>query len=296
MSVEKKVSFLVLLLVALIIGCVYKHTNGLGFEKPAVEVSSKENKTEIKSDEQKDISIDSKSVQTNTDENVQPIVEEIEEPNVDQDVEQIVPTKNNEDSSIVTNEQKVEDIATSEENLQENVNELDKKTKVEEKEQPIVEEKKIVEIKEDDPLLTTLAGYKRVGTEKKIEELSRQTQLLQIRINDYIKQHPIIFKRGSNVLIKKSLRYVNTVIDILKENSNIKIEVAGHTDAAGEASLNKQVSIERAVAVKELLIKAGINKDRIKARGYGENIPLVPNSPGGYSKINRRVEFNIVEE
>ncbi len=32
------------------------------------------------------------------------------------------------------------------------------------------------------------------------------------------------------------------------------------------------------------------------ARGYGEDIPLVANSPKGYSKVNRRVEFNIVEE
>ena len=44
------------------------------------------------------------------------------------------------------------------------------------------------------------------------------------------------------------------------------------------------------------MINYGFDENKIKARGYGENIPIVENSADGYSKVNRRVEFNIIEE
>lgn len=83
---------------------------------------------------------------------------------------------------------------------------------------------------------------------------------------------------------------------MLKNHPNLKIEIAGHTDAAGTKKYNLGVSIGRAVAVKKQMIAYGFDKNKIKARGYGEEIPLVENNAEGYSRVNRRVEFNIVEE
>ena len=75
-----------------------------------------------------------------------------------------------------------------------------------------------------------------------------------------------------------------------------KIEVAGHTDSRGEAALNKQISQDRASSVREILIKLGINENRITAVGYGEEFPIAKDDKDGLSEINRRVEFNILGE
>jgi len=168
---------------------------------------------------------------------------------------------------------------------------LDEPKKVEEtiEEEPVVEEPV-------EPLITTDKRYKREGTESNIEDLSIDAQELQIKINEFVKSNPIIFKRASYRITKKSNKTINQIVKDLEEFPNIKIEVAGHTDAIGAANINQQISLARAKSVRKKLIALGISKDRIIARGYGEDIPLVKNSPKGYSKINRRVEFNIIEE
>ncbi len=158
------------------------------------------------------------------------------------------------------------------------------------------EENTIFIEKPDTPLITTDKRYKRTRAEKPIEEMSLDSQLLQIRIRDYVTKYPVVFKKSSNELTKKGLTTISTVVKILNNYPNIKIEVAGHTDAAGSKKYNYNVSVNRAVEVKKQMIEYGFDKNRVKARGYGEYIPLVENSPSGYSKVNRRVEFNIVEE
>jgi len=115
-------------------------------------------------------------------------------------------------------------------------------------------------------------------------------------MSDYVKENPIIFSRGSNKVTKNSNLTIKKIVEDLKEFPNMKIEVAGHTDAIGSRKINQAISLKRAKSVRNKLIDLGINRDRIKARGYGEDIPFVKNNSKGYSKINRRVEFNIVEE
>jgi len=81
------------------------------------------------------------------------------------------------------------------------------------------------------------------------------------------------------------------VAEILKNNPNLKIEVAGYTDDIGPASYNKKLSQKRAEAVKKILVKFGISPDRIVAKGYGEAYPLVPNTNDTNRALNRRVEI-----
>lgn len=160
-----------------------------------------------------------------------------------------------------------------------------------------IEEKKVEEVVEKiEPLLTTDKRYIRENNQKYIEDMSIETQKLQLEINEFVKNNPIIFKRGSNTITKKSNSTVKRIAKILKEQTNIIIEVAGHTDAAGPEKLNLDISVLRASSVKKRLMYYGINKSRIVARGYGEMIPFVKNSKQGYSIVNRRVEFNILEE
>lgn len=209
---------------------------------------------------------------------------------------------------LVESKIKEEDISINlpvKEEIQSNTEVTKEQEIVEEKKEETVEETKEVkqkleektkEVVVQEPLIKTNPQYIRRRGENPIEKLSRKAQLLQIEINDYMKENPIIFKRASDKITKTSYKTVKKIAQILNDNPNLVFEVAGHTDAAGAAKMNQTISTLRAISVKKLLIKTGISKKRLKARGYGEDIPLVKNSAKGYSKINRRVEFNIIEE
>lgn len=119
---------------------------------------------------------------------------------------------------------------------------------------------------------------------------------IQNEINFILKNGKIIFKRLSTDVTVKSEVTIEKIAKLLNENINIKIEVAGHTDAKGEESFNQFISLKRAKSVKKMLISFGVDALRVSAKGYGESKPIVKNDGNGYSIINRRVEFNIIKD
>ncbi len=85
------------------------------------------------------------------------------------------------------------------------------------------------------------------------------------------------------------------VITVLKKNPGLRVEIQGHTDSRGSDAHNQALSEKRAQAVRDYLIKAGIDADRLTAEGYGESKPAVPNtSPENMAK-NRRVELTPID-
>ena len=85
------------------------------------------------------------------------------------------------------------------------------------------------------------------------------------------------------------------VVDALKKNPNVKVEIQGHTDNVGEAAYNITLSQERANAVKDFLVQNGISAMRITTRGYGENRPVASNETAEGRALNRRIDFVIVK-
>ncbi len=291
MSTEKKVLFLFLALIILIVTCVFTHIDDFKKDNDITAVVLTQNDNEP--DLLKTVigKIKSFTSSFSQDTVVEPI-KVIEEDTIKEEPEE------------TTEEVKIEEKtidASSTTNVEENNSDIDNQTGQLKEEKAVAEE--IIEEEPEEvieepitPLITTDERYKRTGSEKLIEDLSKEAQLLQIKLSEYVKKNQIIFKRGSNKITKNSNKTIKVIVKSLEEFPNMKIEVAGHTDAAGGAKLNQRISEKRALTVKQRLIYYGIDKSRIIARGYGESIPLVKNSPNGYSKINRRVEFNIVEE
>ena len=72
------------------------------------------------------------------------------------------------------------------------------------------------------------------------------------------------------------------------------IEIGGHTDSTGSAEYNLALSEHRAVAVREALMRAGVDGARMTAKGYGETNPLANNGTEQGRVVNRRIEFNIL--
>ncbi|MGB5793332.1 OmpA family protein [Poseidonibacter sp.] len=126
------------------------------------------------------------------------------------------------------------------------------------------------------------------------QEPEVDTKIIQEEINTILKDKKIIFERRSTTITKESILAVKDIAKILNKYDSLMVEVAGHTDSRGKASLNKKLSQLRANSVRKALIYYGINKDRLTAIGYGEEFPIAKDDKNGLSLINRRIEFNIV--
>ena len=105
----------------------------------------------------------------------------------------------------------------------------------------------------------------------------------------------VLFYQGTANFIEGSQKELDLVADMMSENPNIKIELAGHTDNVGDPILNLQLSNERVQVVKDYLIRKGVQYYRISGKGYGGNKPMVANDTESNKRLNRRVEFTIIE-
>lgn len=92
---------------------------------------------------------------------------------------------------------------------------------------------------------------------------------------------------------------LNNLSTILRDNPNIKIRLASHTDCRGSASYNQDLSQKRAQSVVDYLISKGIAPERLSAIGYGESIPAVKCDCSKCTEeeyqANRRTTFTILE-
>lgn len=86
-----------------------------------------------------------------------------------------------------------------------------------------------------------------------------------------------------------------SLINLMKKNPNLTIELGSHTDSRADDAYNLKLSKARATSAVNYLIAGGIEKERIKPIGYGESQPLIPNAVTEEEhQKNRRTEFKIV--
>ena len=74
------------------------------------------------------------------------------------------------------------------------------------------------------------------------------------------------------------------------------LEVGGHTDSQGSDSTNQPLSENRAKAVKDILVKYGVNDSTLQVRGYGSKVPRFDNNTDQGRFLNRRIEYKIVQK
>lgn len=106
----------------------------------------------------------------------------------------------------------------------------------------------------------------------------------------------IQFERSSSQLTDSlSIGYINNLADFLLSAPNIKIGLEGHTDNLGNVGLNKTLSTQRASQIRDLLVKKGVDFERIRVSGYGGTRPKADNKTEEGRILNRRVELVILE-
>ncbi len=104
----------------------------------------------------------------------------------------------------------------------------------------------------------------------------------------------LFFDLGKATLKPESEPELKRILQVMKENVALVIEISGHTDNTGSDEINNKLSLERANAVRENLLKGGIDQARIKTKGYGKSKPKADNATEEGRQINRRVEIEIL--
>ena len=101
----------------------------------------------------------------------------------------------------------------------------------------------------------------------------------------------ITFDVGKSTIKPESMSEINRIVELMKENPDLKFSVEGHTDSSGNAATNQTLSEARSQAVVDKLVENGIAADRLKAAGKGQTSPLADNGTDEGRAKNRRVEF-----
>ncbi|WP_142847816.1 OmpA family protein [Telmatospirillum sp. J64-1] len=105
----------------------------------------------------------------------------------------------------------------------------------------------------------------------------------------------VLFEVGRAELQPGAFNRLQPLVNHLRNNPNQYAVIEGHTDSTGSSELNQRLSQERAEAVRQYLITAGIQPDRIVARGLGQDFPIASNETSAGRQQNRRVEVQISE-
>ncbi|MES2731429.1 MAG: OmpA family protein [Bacteroidota bacterium] len=108
--------------------------------------------------------------------------------------------------------------------------------------------------------------------------------------------HSIRFNLGSATLTKDSDAGLGELFQMLANSPDMKMEIAGHADKTGGVQLNQILSEKRAKAVVDYLIKKSISSNRLTYKGYGASRPIASNATEEGRKLNRRTEFEVVED
>jgi OOP family OmpA-OmpF porin len=103
----------------------------------------------------------------------------------------------------------------------------------------------------------------------------------------------VSFKESSAEIRSASFAAIDRITDFAHDCQQAVIVITGHTDASGDESWNKQLSLARAQAVADRIARSGIAPERLLVRGMGSSLPIADNTTAHGRELNRRIEFEI---
>lgn len=135
---------------------------------------------------------------------------------------------------------------------------------------------------------------------KKITLKPKPEEKRIVTVNEPIRLDNIYYDFDDDKILPEAEDDLQFLLDLMDEYPDMVIELSSHTDAQGAARYNLDLSQRRAESAKQWLLERGIEKKRINAVGYGEQIILnkcknrVPCTDDEH-RFNRRTEFKIIE-
>ncbi len=129
-----------------------------------------------------------------------------------------------------------------------------------------------------------------------LSPFSRDIYLIPIEVGVTVRLKNIYFDFDKTTLKKESFVELNKVVEFLKQNASVEIEISGHTDSKGSDDYNLNLSQGRSQSVVDYIVSQGIESFRLTAHGYGETKPIDTNDTDVGRANNRRVEFTVLKK
>ena len=125
--------------------------------------------------------------------------------------------------------------------------------------------------------------------------VNKDIELKNIKVGSNITLRNVFFNSGKWDVKSDSYAELDRLVALLSDIPALKIELSGHTDNVGSVSFNELLSQRRADAVVNYLVGKGVDKKRLSAKGYGQSKPVDSNNTAEGRALNRRTEFEIIE-
>ena len=134
--------------------------------------------------------------------------------------------------------------------------------------------------------LKDTAGYK---------EVVKVIELKKVKVDRTIVLNNVFYDFDKATLRPESSAKLDALVQLLKDNGKLRIELGSDTDDKGADDYNLKLSDARAASVVAYLVGKGIAQDRLVTKGYGESAPVASNGTGEGRQQNRRTEFKVLE-
>lgn len=132
---------------------------------------------------------------------------------------------------------------------------------------------------------------------EKYQEIDTHILMVKASVGSKMVLENIFFDFNDSSLKPESMSELENIKDLLSSNPQWRIQINGHTDNIGAREANVVLSLKRAQAVVAHLVRQGIPADRLHAKGYGPDHPLVSNDDERDGRqINRRTEIEIISK
>jgi OOP family OmpA-OmpF porin len=128
------------------------------------------------------------------------------------------------------------------------------------------------------------------------KDVEMNFSLQPIEIGTTVNLKSVLFVQSKPVLLEESYDELDMVVDFMKLNPSVMIQLSGHTDNRGRHEMNMKLSRERVDAVKAYLVSKGVESRRISGQGFGGTRPIADNDAEETRALNRRVEFTIMKD
>ena len=136
-----------------------------------------------------------------------------------------------------------------------------------------------------DQVVQAQAEVQRLAVQLENMQASQTPRGIVLTLDD------VLFDTGEAQLKSGAQRSLDQIAAFLAENPERRVQVEGFTDSQGTDDYNRSLSQRRADAVAQAIMQRGVDAQRVRALGYGEEFPVASNENAGSRQLNRRVEI-----
>ena len=129
-----------------------------------------------------------------------------------------------------------------------------------------------------------------------VEGLLKFNYTIKVALPKVYTLKDVFFDTGKSTLKPESDKALDQLAEYMKLKKTLVIEIAGYTDNVGNNLANQKLSEDRANAVRNYLIKKGVDAARLTAKGYGDSDPVASNDTEDGRQQNRRTEVHVIKE